>query len=188
MCKPALVQKPTRVLPRLVGAALVAVVGLGALPACSSSDSGELVIYSGRTQDLIEPLLDDFAEQSGTDIAVRYGESADLALLIDEEGDNSPADVFLSQSPGAVGFLDAKKRLTDLPEDILDQVDERFRARDGHWVGISGRVRVIVVQHRPRRSRRAPGVGLRRHRPGVPGSVRRGADERVVPRLRHRDA
>lgn len=128
----------------LLGAAVVAVVGLGALPACSSSDSGELVIYSGRTQDLVEPLLEDFAEESGIDIAVRYGETADLALLIDEEGDRSPADVFLSQSPGAVGFLDAKQRLTALPQGILDQVDERFRAKDGHWVGISGRVRVLV--------------------------------------------
>jgi iron(III) transport system substrate-binding protein len=133
-----------RVRTRLLGALLVGVVALGALPACSSSDSGELVIYSGRTQDLIKPLLDDFADESGTDIAVRYGDSADLALLIDEEGDRSPADVFLSQSPGAVGFLDAKDRLTTLPEDILDQVDARFRAHDGHWVGISGRVRVLV--------------------------------------------
>jgi iron(III) transport system substrate-binding protein len=129
---------------RLVGAVAVAAVAIGVLPACSSSDSGELVIYSGRTQDLVEPLLNDFAESEGIDIAVRYGETADLALLIDEEGDNSPADVFLSQSPGAVGFLDENGRLTDLPDDILDRVDERFRAPDGHWVGISGRVRVLV--------------------------------------------
>ena len=137
-------QTGTRTRTRLLGAALVAVVGLGAVPACSSSDSGELVIYSGRTQDLIEPLLEDFADESGIDIAVRYGETADLALLIDEEGDRSPADVFLSQSPGAVGFLDAKQRLTALPQDLLDEVDARFRAHDGHWVGISGRVRVLV--------------------------------------------
>jgi iron(III) transport system substrate-binding protein len=129
---------------RLLSVALAGFVGLGALSACSSSDAGELVIYSGRTEELIKPLLDDFAEQSGISIAVRYAETADLALQIDEEGDRSPADVFLSQSPGAVGFLDAKERLTTLPDDILDQVDARFRAKDGHWVGISGRVRVVV--------------------------------------------
>jgi iron(III) transport system substrate-binding protein len=129
---------------RLLCVAVAGLVALGAVPACSSSGSNELVIYSGRTEELIKPLLDDFADESGIDIAVRYGETADLALLIDEEGDRSPADVFLSQSPGAVGFLDAKKRLTTLPDDILDKVDARFRAKDGHWVGISGRVRVLV--------------------------------------------
>lgn len=136
--------RPPRSAARLLVLALAGLVALGALPACSSAGSSELVIYSGRTQDLIKPLLDDFADESGHDIAVRYGESADLALLINEEGDRSPADVFLSQSPGAVGYLDAKDRLTKLPAGILDQVGPRFRAHDGHWVGISGRVRVLV--------------------------------------------
>ncbi len=128
----------------MVGAALAVAVAVAAGAACSSSESGALTIYSGRTQELIKPLLDDFADTTGTDIEVRYGETADLALLIDEEGDRSPADVFLSQSPGATGFLDSKGRLTKLPQAILDQVDARFRAEDGDWVGISGRVRVIV--------------------------------------------
>ncbi len=120
---------------------LVAVLAAG----CSSSGGGdELVIYSGRTQDLIEPLLDQFHEDTDIDIAVRYGDSADLALLIEEEGDQSPADVFISQSPGSVGFLDSNDRLATLPASILDQVDPRFEASDGNWVGISGRVRTLV--------------------------------------------
>jgi iron(III) transport system substrate-binding protein len=52
--------------------------------------------------------------------------------------------VFLSQSPGAVGFLDAKDRLAELPANALDKVEPRFRSPDGRWVGISGRVRVLV--------------------------------------------
>ena len=60
-----------------------------------------LTIYSGRSQDLIGPLLEQFAEETGINIDVKYGDSADLALLLDEEGDRTPADVFISQSPGA---------------------------------------------------------------------------------------
>ena len=75
---------------------------------------------------------------------MRYGDTADLALLIDEEGDKSPADVFLSQSPGAVGFLDQQGLLGTLPDDVLDLVAEGFHARDGNWVGFSGRKRVLV--------------------------------------------
>ena len=76
-----------------------------------------LTIYSGRTLDLIGPILEQFAEETGIDIDVRDGTTADLALQIDTEGDRSPADVFLSQSPGAVGFLDERGRLAPLPDD-----------------------------------------------------------------------
>jgi iron(III) transport system substrate-binding protein len=124
---------------------VVGVVVAGALSACSSDGDGERVtIYSGRTEDLIAPLLEQFADESGIDVDVRYGDSADLALLIDEEGDNSPADVFLSQSPGAVGFLDQQGRLGAIPEDVLGLVPPAVRASDGHWIGFSGRQRVLV--------------------------------------------
>jgi iron(III) transport system substrate-binding protein len=120
-------------------------LGAGALSACSSGGGADrLTIYSGRTQELIEPLLEQFSDDTGIGIDVRYGDSSDLALLIDEEGDQSPADVFLSQSPGSTGYLDSKGRLTPVQQSVLDLVPERFRADDGKWVGVSGRVRVLV--------------------------------------------
>jgi iron(III) transport system substrate-binding protein len=125
-------------------AGIVGVSGL-ALGACSSgTDSVRLTIYSGRLQELIGPLLEDFSAETGVGIDVRYGDSADLALLIDEEGEETPADVFLSQSPGAIGYIDESGRLERLDQDVLDLVDERFRAADDDWVGVSGRVRVLV--------------------------------------------
>lgn len=126
---------------RGVLAALCAVALMA--PACST-DEDRLTIYSGRTRDLIKPLLDQFSEETGTKIDVRYGDSADLALLIDEEGDRSEVDVFISQSPGAVGFLDEQGMLSELDASVLDLVDDDFRAGDGEWVGLSGRVRVLV--------------------------------------------
>lgn len=129
---------------RTVPALLITLVAAASLGACGGSSSSELTIYSGRTQELVEPLLDQFAKETGIDIAVRYGDSADLAVLIDTEGDASPADVFFSQSPGAIGFLDTQPRLVELPANVLERVPEQFRASDGDWVGVSGRVRVIV--------------------------------------------
>jgi len=124
----------------LLGVALVA----GAASSCSSGGDERLTIYSGRNQELIEPLLEEFSADTGIGIDVRYGDSADLALLIDEEGEQSPADVFLSQSPGSMGYLDSKGRVQALGDTVLDLVPGRFRADDGHWVGVSGRVRVLV--------------------------------------------
>jgi iron(III) transport system substrate-binding protein len=127
-----------------VGAVMAPLLVATALGACSNSDSDHLVVYSGRTENLVGPLLKDFAEETGVDIDVRYGDSADLALLIDEEGDRSPADVYISQSPGAVGFLDEAGRLSELPEDVLSLVPDEDAATDGTWVGLSGRVRTLV--------------------------------------------
>jgi iron(III) transport system substrate-binding protein len=130
-----------------VAAASLLTAGI-VLAACGGDDGGEssadLVVYSGRTEDLIKPILDRFSEESGIDVEVRYGNTADLALLIDEEGDKSPADVFLSQSPGAVGYLDQKDRLGSLPADVLSLVQPGFQAEDGSWVAFSARKRVLA--------------------------------------------
>ena len=123
---------------------LVGVLALAALATSCTSDGERLTVYSGRSEDIIGPLLEDFADETGISIDVRYGDSSDLALLINEEGDRSPADVFLSQSPGAVGFLDQQDLLQPLDESLLELVDEENQAGDGTWVGISGRVRVLV--------------------------------------------
>ncbi|MGH9113908.1 MAG: extracellular solute-binding protein [Acidimicrobiales bacterium] len=127
----------------LAGLVLTVVAAAPTLAACSSDDD-RLVVYSGRTRNLIGPLLDDFADQSGISIEVRYGDSADLALLVDEEGDRTPADVFISQSPGAVGFLDAAGRLAQLSDELVAAVPEGDAAGDNGWVGLSGRVRTLV--------------------------------------------
>jgi iron(III) transport system substrate-binding protein len=128
---------------RLLVAAATAAVAVAGLASCSS-DSDRLTIYSGRTKDLVDPLLQRYAKETGKKIDVRYGDSADLALQIQEEGDKSPADVFLSQSPGAMDYLSGASLLAALPSTVTDQVESRFRSPKNEWVGLSGRVRVLV--------------------------------------------
>jgi iron(III) transport system substrate-binding protein len=118
------------------------------LAGCGGDDGGSdgdtLTVYSGREEELVEPLLEQFEQESGIDLEVRYGDSAELAATIAEEGENSPADVFFAQDPGSLGALANEDLLGELPDDALDRVDERFRDPDGRWVGTSGRVRVIA--------------------------------------------
>jgi iron(III) transport system substrate-binding protein len=127
---------------------LLAVVLVAGAAACGGDDgggdSGKLTVYSGREEELVAPLLEQFEQESGVDLEVRYGDSAELAATIAEEGDNSPADVFFAQDPGSLGALEEEGLLTELPDEILDRVPERFRDPDGRWTGTSGRVRVLA--------------------------------------------
>lgn len=125
---------------------IVAAVAIGAvlLAACGGSGEGALVVYSGRTENLVGPLFEDFTRQTGIVVDVRYGQSADLALLIQQEGARSPADVFISQSPGAVGLLVGEGLLAPLSEETRGLVPNRYRNASGQWIGLSGRVRVLV--------------------------------------------
>lgn len=105
---------------------------------------GSLVIYSGREQELVDPIIDRFSEETGIETEVRYGDTAELAATILEEGENSPADVFYAQDPGALGAVAETGAFQQIPDDILSRVPERFRDPDGEWVGISGRARVVA--------------------------------------------
>ncbi|MXW42928.1 MAG: extracellular solute-binding protein [Acidimicrobiia bacterium] len=111
---------------------------------CADNNAGSVTVYSGRSENLIKPVLDAFACESGISIQVRWGSSTDLALLIDEEGDRTEADVYISRSPGPVGFLESKGLLTIMDNSVLDLVDESFRGDKGTWIGFSGRKRVLV--------------------------------------------
>lgn len=106
--------------------------------------AGSLTVYSGRDKALIEPLLGEFTKATGIDVKPRFGDSAQLAAAILEEGRNSPADVFFAQDAGALGAVAAKGALAPLQEPLLKRVDERFRSPKGEWVGLSGRARVVI--------------------------------------------
>jgi iron(III) transport system substrate-binding protein len=107
-----------------------------------------LVVYSGRSEELVGPAIEQFEQATGIDVQVRYAGTSELAATILEEGDNSPADVFFSQDGGALGALAKEDRLVALPQDLLDQVDSRFRDSDGDWVGVTGRARVLAYDTR----------------------------------------
>ncbi|WP_277211098.1 extracellular solute-binding protein [Isoptericola croceus] len=148
-------------LRRTLGA-LAAVATLTTLAACgtddapSSTDAGTaaadaatdedatLLIYSGRSEDLVGPLLADLEAAVGVPVEIRYADSAELAAQLAEEGDRSPADVFFSQDAGALGALAKADMLADLPEDVTAEVPEELRDASGSWVATSARARVLV--------------------------------------------
>lgn len=103
-----------------------------------------LVVYSGRSKSLVEPAIERFQQATGLRVRVKYGKTAPLALLLLEEGDRSPADLFLAQDAGALSLLAEAGRFAPLPEALLERVPARFRDPDGRWIGVTGRARTLA--------------------------------------------
>lgn len=126
--------------PKIVEKEVEKVVEVTAEPAVA----GKLVVYSGRSESLVGPVIAQFEEISGVDVEVRYGSTSEMAATILEEGANSPADVFFAQDPGGLGAVANAGLFAVLPQEVISDVKPALRAADGSWTGVSGRARVVV--------------------------------------------
>lgn len=144
---PAAACRPVQIVPgkiflAIALAAILLTASLGITAPAAAADP--LVVYSGRAEPLVGPLFQRFTELTGIQVNVRYGNTAELAATILEEGRNTPADVFFAQDAGALGALAAHNRLKVLPAELLEKVPAGARSASGHWVGASGRARVVA--------------------------------------------
>ncbi|MGF1676671.1 MAG: ABC transporter substrate-binding protein, partial [Rivularia sp. (in: cyanobacteria)] len=130
------------ILVKFCASALAAVIvgtGLGV----NAQQSKTLTIYSGREEKLIGPLIEKAKKDLKLNIQVRYGDTAELAIALLEEGNNSRADMFFAQDAGALGTLQERGRTLPIPAATLNKVNSRYRSPSGNWMGISGRARVV---------------------------------------------
>lgn len=122
----------------IVAAALLAST---LLVACGGES---ITVYSGRNEALIGPVIERFTEDTGVKVAVKYGSTSELAATLLEEGDRTPADVFIAQDAGALGAIERAGLFGPLDPDVLARVPAQYQSADGLWVALSGRARVVV--------------------------------------------
>ncbi len=144
---PTFSKKKTLILTTLAFAGLASGCGSASSTADSSSTDGEkkeIVLYSERSKELIEPTIEAFEAASGYDVKVQYNDSGVLAALIKTEGDKTPADVFYTKTPGPIGTLEKSGQLAELSDEILALTPETVSDKEGLWTGVTGRQRVVV--------------------------------------------
>lgn len=130
-----------------------------------------LTVYSGRDAELVDPLIEMFEQQSGITVEVRYAGTTELAAQLLEEGERTPAQVFLSQDAGALGAVAEAGMFTTLPDEITELVPAEYTSTDDSWVGLTGRARVIAYDSEKYTADEIPGDVLELTEPEWAGKV-----------------
>lgn len=117
--------------------------GMLGVPDLSAEES--VVVYSGRAERLIKPVLDHFQQTTGTTVQLLTAGSTELVNRLRAEGAQSPADVFITNEAGALEMarhLHLLQPIT-LPT-VATTIPTQFRAPDNSWIGLSGRIWIVV--------------------------------------------
>ncbi|HKN86514.1 MAG TPA: extracellular solute-binding protein, partial [Nitrospiraceae bacterium] len=104
-----------------------------------------LVVYSGRAERLIKPVLDAFQTKSGVHIDLLSSGSTELVNRLQAEGARTSADVFITNEVGALERARELKLLAPIDTALIDgKIPAEFRASDNSWIGLSGRVWLVI--------------------------------------------
>lgn len=127
--------------------ALVSLLILLATPLAGCSNQTEeetLVIYSGRKEQFVMPLIEKFEQDTGIKVQLLSGNAIEYAHRIMEEQRNPQADIFLANDAGVMEYLRLQGALEPNNSKELTNIPANFRAEDGSWVGLSARSRVLM--------------------------------------------
>ncbi len=123
----------------VLGAALLSACGGG-----GGSGSDSLTVYSGQHVQTTQALANAFEKQTGIKVNIRFDDEDVLADQIVTEGSNSPADVFFTENSPPLQYLASKHLLAPVETSTLAHTPARYNSPDGHWVGVSARVSVMI--------------------------------------------
>jgi iron(III) transport system substrate-binding protein len=113
---------------------------------CGSGAGGgdALTLYNAQHEDLIKAMVEGFTKETGIKVNLRSGKDFELANQIVQEGDASPADVFVTENSPAMSLVDGKGRFAKVDDGTLAQVPSQYSPSSGNWVGFAARSTVFA--------------------------------------------
>jgi iron(III) transport system substrate-binding protein len=103
-----------------------------------------IVIYNAQHENLVQSWVDGFTKETGIKVTLRNGGDTELGNQLVQEGNVSPADVFLTENSPAMTLVDNANLFAPLDADTLKQVPAAYRPAHGRWIGIAARSTVFV--------------------------------------------
>jgi iron(III) transport system substrate-binding protein len=128
--------------------ALSGAVALSAvLSGCGLFGGGEpadLQVYTARHYDL-EAAFAEFTDETGISVEFISGDDAELLERLKAEGDDTPADIFMTVDAGNLWNAARQDELAPLESEELERaVPEDLRDPQGRWFGLAMRARTIT--------------------------------------------
>ncbi|TIC80501.1 iron ABC transporter substrate-binding protein [Nocardioides sp. GY 10113] len=122
----------------------LALVGALGVVGCSSDDGPQVVVYNAQHEQLLEELAPKFEEATGIEVVLRNGSDSEMAAQLIQEGDASPADVFLTENSPAMAAVERAGLLAPLDAEATDPIPAQYRPDSGLWTGFVSRSTVLV--------------------------------------------
>jgi iron(III) transport system substrate-binding protein len=128
-------------------AALTVVVLTGPLLVACGGDEDDgpfITVYNAQHEELLEDVAPLFEKETGIEVKLRGGKDLELANQLVQEGDASPADVFLTENSPAMTLVDNARLFAPIDSATLDLIPSQFVPSDQNWLGFIGRSTVLV--------------------------------------------
>lgn len=117
---------------------------LAATTAPAAAQDGTLTVYTSQHAALTQEWADAFTAETGIKVAIRKGTDILMANQIVQEGENSPADVFLTENSPAMVMVEQAGMFLPVKAETLAAIPEQFRPKSGMWSGIAARTTIFV--------------------------------------------
>jgi len=127
----------------LLMACAAAVLTAPMLTACGD-DGPFITVYNAQHEELIAEVAPLFEEETGIDVKLRSGSDLELANQLVQEGDASPADVFLTENSPAMSLVDNAGLFTKVDQETLDLIPPEYVPANRNWIGFMGRSTVAM--------------------------------------------
>jgi len=130
---------------RLPALALLSALALtGAACSNGSEEEPGLVVYNAQHEQLLEEITPKFEKQTGIDVQLRHGGDSEMAAQLQQEGEASPADVFLTENTPAMSAVERAGLLAPLEPAATEPIPAQYRPTSNRWTGFVARSTVLV--------------------------------------------
>ena len=105
----------------------------------SSSPKNELTVYNAQHESMTQAWVDEFTEKTGIEVTLRQGSDTEMSNQILQEGEKSPADVFITENSPAMTQVENAGLFADVPAGVQENVPEEYRPSTNKWTGVAAR-------------------------------------------------
>ena len=114
-------------------------------PSSAIAQTGEVNLYSSRHYNTDNALYEEFTNLTGIRVNLLEGKANELLERIQNEGENGPADVFMTVDAGMLWRADQAGLFQPISSRTLEErIPENLQHPEGKWFGFSKRARVIM--------------------------------------------